>query len=231
MKYGSLEWAQDLLNSTKSELDKINAADEKGKAAAEGLGLTNYYTGLVKALEDEIAKGNYIAEKEMPAKDTSDDEDIKDFANKRFNNTIEWEDSDKVKLVGSDDAEDGDEIEFGSFTEFPPEDEDEIIEAIMENGENCSVVEREELENGECMPSDGDFLANENRVFDREKWEWIGPLDWLQRRGIDYKKKNVGNIASTIVSNDLGRDFSVTAEDKDSDGDTDKLTIEEEDED
>jgi len=76
MKYGSLEWAQDLLNSTKAELDKINAADEKGKAAAEGLGLTNYYTGLVKALEDEIAKGNYVTEKEMPAKDTSDDEDI-----------------------------------------------------------------------------------------------------------------------------------------------------------
>lgn len=76
MKYGSLEWAQDLLNSTKVELDKINAADEKGKAAAEGLGLTSYYTGLVKALEDEIAKGNYVTEKEMLAKDTSDDEDL-----------------------------------------------------------------------------------------------------------------------------------------------------------
>lgn len=27
MKYGSLEWAQDLLDSTKAELDKINAAE------------------------------------------------------------------------------------------------------------------------------------------------------------------------------------------------------------
>lgn len=78
MKYGSLEWAQDLLNSTKAELDKINAADEKGKAAAEGLGLTGYYTGLVKALEDEIAKGNYVTEKDMPAKDISDDEDLEE---------------------------------------------------------------------------------------------------------------------------------------------------------
>lgn len=88
MKYGSLEWAQDLLDSTKAELDKINAADEKGKAAAEGLGLTSYYTGLVKALEDEIAKGTYVTENEMPAKDTSDDEDLEEV---KTNSLIEDE--------------------------------------------------------------------------------------------------------------------------------------------
>jgi len=62
MKYGSLEWANDLLSHAKSELDRINAADEKGKAAAEGLGLTQYYTNLIKSLEDEISKGNYKSE-------------------------------------------------------------------------------------------------------------------------------------------------------------------------
>lgn len=62
MKYGSLEWANDLLEHAKSELDKIATADEKGKAAAEGLGLTQYYTNLVKSLEDEISKGNYKSE-------------------------------------------------------------------------------------------------------------------------------------------------------------------------
>lgn len=76
MQYGSLEWANDLLNSTKAELDKINAADDKGKAAAAELGITEYYTNLIKALEDEIAKGNYVPEAKMPAKDTSDDEDF-----------------------------------------------------------------------------------------------------------------------------------------------------------
>lgn len=83
MQYGSLEWANDLLNSTKAELDKINAADDKGKAAAAELGITEYYTNLIKALEDEIAKGNYAPEAEMPAKDTSDDED--------FDNDVESE--------------------------------------------------------------------------------------------------------------------------------------------
>lgn len=78
MQYGSLEWANDLLNHTKAELEKINNADEKGKAAAAELGITEYYTNLIKALEDEVAKGQYVPEAEMPAKDTSDDEDFDD---------------------------------------------------------------------------------------------------------------------------------------------------------
>ena len=100
MKYGSLEWAQDLLNSTKAELDKINAADDKGKAAAEGLGLTGYYTGLVKALEDEIAKGTYVTENEMPAKGTSDDEDLeKEVEETVVTDTDGDGDIDKVKTT------------------------------------------------------------------------------------------------------------------------------------
>lgn len=73
MKYGSLEWANDLLNHAKSELDKINAADEKGKAAAEGLGLTQYYTNLIKSLEDEIGKGNYKPEDNLESLGTDND--------------------------------------------------------------------------------------------------------------------------------------------------------------
>lgn len=108
MKYGSLEWAQDLLDSTKENLENFKNAKEPLTSDDMFKNIVNYFTNLAASLEKDIADGQYVSEKEEPVKDTS-----------------------------------------------------------------------------------------------------------------------VSSVASAITSNDLGRDFNVTAEDKDSDGDTDKLTIEE----
>ena len=67
MKYGSLEWAQDLHSSLSDWLARYEAADDKGKAAADKLGITSYFSRLLDNLEKEIADGNYENETETDA--------------------------------------------------------------------------------------------------------------------------------------------------------------------
>lgn len=75
MKYGSLEWAQDLLKSVQENLENFKNAKEPLTSDETFQNMVKYFTNLAASLEDEIAKGNYVTEKDMPAKDISDDED------------------------------------------------------------------------------------------------------------------------------------------------------------
>lgn len=55
----SKEWAEDLLNDCKKELSRIESSGEEGKAAAEKLGVVDFYKGKIAALEKELADGSY----------------------------------------------------------------------------------------------------------------------------------------------------------------------------
>lgn len=150
MKYGSLEWANDLLEHAKSELDKIATADEKGKAAAEGLGLTQYYTNLVKSLEDEISKGNYKSE------DSSDEgENIN-------TDHLEWpKDPHDLSFYLSEEEED--ELEK-LFEEHP-----EISHSVMEEDDDSNPDEGD-------MNSNGAYYLNSDWVSPRAFFDHMKSL-------------------------------------------------------
>ena len=66
---GSKEWAEDLLQSFKQELSRIESSGEEGKAAAEKLGVTNFYKDKIAALEKELADGSYKEKSSTEAAD------------------------------------------------------------------------------------------------------------------------------------------------------------------
>ena len=66
---GSKEWAEDLLQTCKQELSKIESSGEEGKAAAEKLGLIDFYKDKIAALEKELADGSYEEKSSTAAAD------------------------------------------------------------------------------------------------------------------------------------------------------------------
>lgn len=62
IKYGSLEWAVDLLKSCVEGLTRIELADEECQKDAERIGVTGFYKHHIKALTEEICNGCYYSQ-------------------------------------------------------------------------------------------------------------------------------------------------------------------------
>ena len=165
MKYGSLEWAQDLLASTKESLENFKNAKEPLTSDETFQNMVKFFTNLAASLEKDIADGQYVSEKEIPAKDISDDEDI-----------------------------DNEEIEMSVFDYAPAGELRDYLSTVMGSGKH---------------------LYNELEATEKEYYEL------LKEDPVAIKKLLRGN--NTNVSNDLGKNFKITAEDIDGDGDIDKV--------
>ena len=59
IKYGSLEWAVDLLKTCVEAKTSIEKSSKKVQKAAKKIGITAYYEYQINALTDEICAGCY----------------------------------------------------------------------------------------------------------------------------------------------------------------------------
>lgn len=59
IKYGSLEWAVDLLKTCVEAKTSIEKSSKKVQKAAEKIGMTAYYNHQINVLTDEICSGCY----------------------------------------------------------------------------------------------------------------------------------------------------------------------------
>jgi hypothetical protein len=59
IKYGSLEWAVDLLKTCVAAKASLEASTKKVQKAAEKVGITSYYNHQIDVLTDEICSGCY----------------------------------------------------------------------------------------------------------------------------------------------------------------------------
>ena len=62
IKYGSLEWAVDLLKDCVANATKIEMAPKETQKAAKKIGLTDYYQYHIKVLTEEICNGSYCSQ-------------------------------------------------------------------------------------------------------------------------------------------------------------------------